>query len=190
MKNVTIIIIEKHGQILDIITQPIHSITSFDWHADYPMHGEYVIDADHYAKQIDPVWYDQNWAIILASRGLVKEYTWTFPHDYSNEDVKIFTSKNGECRVFNRRFNKDMKIYSQYVTIDLDFFGNKIPVNWNPGDDKDRMELMKDVLETLKAEDIIMIISKSNAYVNYDTDKFLQDMITEISSRANIVDIE
>lgn len=190
MIDVDVKIVEKHDKILDIISRPINSITNFDWHADYPLYKESTIDADYFVKQVDPVWYEQNWPIILASKGFIKEYTWIFPHDYSDEDVKIFMSKKGECRVFNKKFDKKMEIYSEHVTIDLDFFGSKSPVIWSPeGGDSGRIKLLREVLGTLKADNIILIISKTELYVNYDINKFLQDMIIELECVANIIDI-
>lgn len=45
------------------------------------------------------------------------------------------------------------------ITIDMDFFGSKAPINWSP---KDRMESLKEVLNVLKAENITLVISKSD----------------------------
>ena len=177
MKNVDINIIKEHQDILNIIKEPIPCLVNFDWHADYPRYSEEVIDIDQFVGQVDPVWYEQNWVAILASYGYVKEFTWIFDHDYDKEDVKVFQSKSGDSIIFNKKFNKDMEINCKYVTVDMDFFGCKIPVNWNP---KDRIELLKETLGTLKADNVTLIISKSEKFVNYDVDKFLQVMMTEI----------
>ncbi len=110
----------------------------------------------------------------MASYGYVKEFTWIFDHDYDKEDVKVFGSKSGDSIIFNKKFNKDMEILCECVTIDLDFFGCRTPVNWSP---EYRIELLRDTLRTLKAENITLIISKSEHFVNYDADKFLQGML-------------
>lgn len=177
MKNVNIKIIKEHQDILDIIKGPIPCLVNFDWHADYPRYSEEVIDIDYFVKQIDTAWYEHNWLAVLASYGYVKEFTWIFDHDYDKEDVKVFGSKSGDSIIFNKKFNKDMEILCEYVTIDLDFFGCRTPVNWSP---KDRIELLRDTLRTLKADNVTLIISKSEQFVNYDVDKFLQGMLTEI----------
>lgn len=177
MKNIDIKIIKEHQDILDIIKEPIHCMTNFDWHSDYPRYSEEVIDIDHFVTQIESAWYEDNWLAVLASYGYVKEFTWVFPHDYDKEDTKVFQSKSGDSIIFNKKFDKDMKIDCGIVTIDLDFFGSKIPINWSP---KDRLMLLKETLGVLKADDLTLIISKSEKFVNYDVDKFLQEMMTEI----------
>jgi hypothetical protein len=71
-----------------------------------------------------------------------------------------------------------MEITCEYVTIDMDFFGSRTPINWTPKEG--RMNLLKDVLRTLKSENTTLIICKSNNFVNYDVDEFLQEMLTFI----------
>lgn len=176
--GIDIKIIEKHDNILNIITEPISCLVNFDYHSDYPQYSEDVIDVDHIALNIDAAWYEHNWVAIMASYGLVKAFTWIFPHDYNEESTKVFESRAGDSIIFNKRFDPSMEITCQYVTIDMDFFGSRIPVDWNPK--KERMELLKDVLGTLKTDDITLIICKSVGFVNYDVDKFLQEMLTHI----------
>lgn len=178
MKNIDIKIIEKHDSILNIIRNPILCLANFDWHADYPRYGAEVIDIDQFVLQIDPVWYEQNWMAVLASLGNVKEFTWIFPHDYDKEDTKVFESKSGDSIVFNKKFDSSIEINCPYITLDMDFFGSRTPINWVPKEG--RMELFKKFLGTLKANDITLIIAKSDRFVNYDVDKFLQDILTEI----------
>lgn len=176
--NIDIKIIEKHDSILNIIRNPIPCLVNFDWHADYPRYGEEIIDVDYFTRQIDSVWYEHNWVAVLASLGNVKEFTWIFPHGYDKEDTKVFESKSGDSIVFNKKFDPSMEITCPYITLDMDFFGSRIPINWTP--EEGRMELFKKFLGTLKASDITLIIAKSDQFVNYDADKFLQDMLTEI----------
>ena len=176
--NIDIKIIEKHDSILNIIRDPIPCLVNFDWHQDYPHYSTEVIDADHIALNVDAVWYEHNWVAIMASYGLVKQFTWIFPHDYNEEDTKVFESRAGDSIIFNKKFDPSMEITCPYVTIDIDFFGSKIPVKWDPTEE--RMKLLKDVLGTLKSDDITLIICKSDHFVNYDVDKFLQEMLTLI----------
>lgn len=177
MKNVNVKIITKHHEILNIIKEPIPCLVNFDWHPDYPRYAEEVLDVDYFTLQIDPVWYEDNWVAVLATYGYVKEFTWVFNHDYDIENTKVFGSKNGDSIIFNKKFNKDMEIFCEYVTIDLDFFGSRTPVNWNP---EDRIELLRDTLNTLKADNVTLILCKSEQFVNYDVDKFLQGILIEI----------
>lgn len=177
MKNVNVKIIGKHHEILNIIKEPIHCLVNFDWHPDYPRYAEEVIDVDFFTLQVDPVWYEDNWVAILATYGYVKEFTWVFNHDYDVENTKVFGSKNGDSIIFNKKFNKDMKIFCEYVTIDLDFFGSRTPVNWSP---EDRIELLRDTLKTLKADNVTLILCKSDQFVNYDVDRFLQGILIEL----------
>ena len=177
MKNIDIKIIKEHQDILNVIKEPIPCLINFDWHADYPRYSEDVIDVDQFILQVDPAWYEHNWVAVLASYGYVKEFTWIFDHDYDKEDIKVFQSNSGDSIIFNKKFNKDMEINCKYVTIDMDFFGCRTPINWSP---KDRYQLLKDFLKTLKAENITLIVSKSEHFINYDVDKFLQEMMTEI----------
>lgn len=177
MKNVDIKIIKEHQDILNIIKEPIPCLVNFDWHADYPRYAEEVIDIDYFTLQVDPVWYEHNWVAVLASYGYVKEFTWIFGHDYDKEDVKVFGSKSGDSIIFNKKFNKDMEILCECVTIDLDFFGCRTPVNWSP---EYRIELLRDTLRTLKGDNVTLIICKSEHFINYDADKFLQGMLIEL----------
>jgi hypothetical protein len=177
MKNINLKIIKKHDDILNIIKEPIPCLVNFDWHPDYPRYSEEVLDVDYFTSQIDPVWYEHNWVAVLATYGYVKEFTWIFNHDYDKEDIKVFGSKNGDSIIFNNKFNKDMEILCEYVTIDLDFFGSRTPVNWVP---TDRVELLRDTLKTLKADNVTLILCKSEQFVNYDVDKFLQGIFIEL----------
>ncbi len=181
--NINIKIIEKHDSILNIIRDDIPCLVNFDWHADYPLYGEEIIDIDYFTKQIDPAWYEENWVAVLASFGRVKEFTWIFPHDYAEEAIKVFESKSIDSIVYNRKFDPSMEITCPYVTIDMDFFGSRTPVDWTPT--KGRMDLFKEVLRTLKSRDIMLILCKSDRFVNYDVDKFLQDILTEILCKNN-----
>lgn len=179
--NINIKIIEKHDSILNIIREPIQCLVNFDWHADYPRYGEEIIDVDFFTRQIDPVWYEENWVAVLASFGIVKEFTWIFPRDlptYYEENTKVFESKSGDSIIFNKEFDPSLTIECPYITLDMDFFGSKTPIDWTPK--QGRMELFKEVLGTLKTNDITLIISKSNRFVNYDVDKFLQEILTEM----------
>ncbi len=176
--KINVKIVEKHDSILNIIKDPIPCLVNFDWHADYPRYGDEIIDIDHFVRQIDPAWYEENWVAVLASLGKVKEFMWIFPHDLDKEDTKIFESKSGDSIIFNKRFDPSMEINCPYITLDMDFFGSRIPINWNPKEEK--LELFKKVIATLKSDEITFILSKSDRYVNYDVDKFLQDMMTEI----------
>ena len=183
--SIDIKIIEKHDSILNIIKDDIPCLVNFDWHADYPRYGEEIIDVDYFTRQIDSVWYEHNWVAVLASLGKVKEFTWIYPHvDYAEEDVKVFESKSGDSIIYNKMFDPSLEITCPYVTLDMDFFGSKIPVNWTPKEG--RMELFKKFLGTLKANDITLIIAKSIQFVNYDVDKFLQDILTEILCKYNV----
>ena len=185
MRNVKIVVIDKHDEILNIIKEKIDCLVNFDWHSDYPLYSESEIDIDYYAKQVDPVWYEENWLAILAGRGYIENYIWVFPHDFAEPTVKTLKSKNGNCEVVNANFDKHMKLSYSWISVDMDFFGSRIPVDWSP---EDRKQLMIDMLDTLKADDITMVISISKLYTNYDADKFLVDMIEEIGNRFNITD--
>ncbi len=90
--------------------------------------------------------------------------------------------------MFNKRFDPSMEITCSYVTLDMDFFGSRIPINWTPKEG--RMELFKQFLGTLKANNIKLIISISDRWVNYDVDKFLQEMLTEILCKGENHEIE
>ena len=188
--NINIKIVEKHDSLINIIRDPIPCLVNFDWHPDYPRYVEEVIDIDHIAKQVEifgSFWYEQNWIATLASNGLVKEFTWIFPHDYDKEDTKVFESKSGDSIIFNKKFDPSLEIMCPYITLDMDFFGSKTPIKWIP--EEGRMELFKKFLGTLKANDITLIISKSEQWTNYDVDKFLQNILTEILRKNNIEDI-
>ena len=58
----------------------------------------------------------------------------------------------------------------------MDFFGSKTPINWAPKEG--RIELFKKFLGTLKANDITLIMSKSDRFVNHDVDQFLQNILS------------
>ncbi len=176
--NIDIKIIERHDGILNIIRSPISCLVNFDWHSDYPRYSDEIIDVDHHTLNIDPAWYEYNWVSVLASYGYVKEFTWIFPHDDDKEDTKVFESKNGDSIIFNKKFNPSMEITCQYITIDMDFFGSRTPIDWTPKEG--RMKLLIDVLGTLKSDNITLILCKSINFVNYDVDKFLQEMLTYI----------
>jgi hypothetical protein len=178
MKNIDIKIIEKHDNILNIIREPIECLANFDWHSDYPRYGMEIIDVDQYYLQMDPAFYEAAWVAVLASFGRVKEFTWIFPHDHDIEDIKVFESKGGDSIIFNKKFDPSMEINCPIITLDMDFFGSRTPINWNPG--KGRMTMFRELLGTLKANNITLIICKSDQYVNYDNDKFLQEMLTEL----------
>lgn len=128
--------------------------------------------------------YEQNWVSILASYGKVKEFTWIFPHDDDKEDVKVFESKSGDSITFNKRFDPSMEIMCPYITLDMDFFRSRTPINWTPK--QGRMKLFEEFLSILKAENVTLIICKSVSWVNYDVDKFLQDILTEILCKHNV----
>lgn len=172
-----VITIETHDQILDLIDKPIGTMVNFDWHADYPQYELYILDVDEHANMIlrsYPEALEDHWVTILASRGYINKFCWVFPHGYANECSKKFISRNGDCNVYNKRFKKDMVVESKWVTIDMDFFGSRIPVKWEP---KDRKELFENVLGTLhNTDDMTLVISKSRRYVNYDVDAFLEQI--------------
>jgi len=170
--NIDIKIIEKHDSIINIIKDPIPCLVNFDFHSDYPRYGEETIDVDYFTRQITSEWYEENWVAVLASLGKVKEFMWIFPHEYDKEDIKLFESKSGDSIIFNKRFSPSMEITCPYVTLDMDFFGSRIPINW--ATKEGRMELFKQFLGTLKADNVKLIISISDRWVNYNVDKFLQ----------------
>ena len=65
----------------------------------------------------------------------------------------------------------------------MDFFGTRAPFNWSP---KDRMGSFIDIIESITARNITMIIAKSELYVNYNVNEFLEDIIKEMYIRANV----
>lgn len=172
-----VIIIETHDQILDIIKEPIGTLVNFDWHSDYPQYNLYMIDIDEHANMIlrsYPEALEDHWVTILASKGYINKFCWIFPHDYTDEVNNKFISRKGECDVYSKRFKKNMVVDSKWVTIDMDFFGCRIPVKWEP---KDRKELFENVLGTLhNVDDMTLVISKSRRYTNYDVDAFLRQV--------------
>lgn len=176
--QIDIKIIENHANILNIIRDPIPCLVNFDWHPDYPRYGTETIDVDHYSLQVDPAFYEAAWIAILASFGRVKEFTWIFPHEHDKEDVKVFESKGGDSIIFNKRFDPNLSIECPYITLDMDFFGCRSPIDWSPP--QGRIKLFKEFISILKAPKITLIISKSVNYVNYDIDEFLQEILTEI----------
>lgn len=187
VNSIKIKIVETHEEILHVINRPINVLVNFDWHAGYPVYPDKSLDVDQYSNQTDPVWYEHNWAVILASKGYIKKYIWIFPHNYSKTAIKRFDSKNGGCEVYNMKLYDGMNIPYRFVIIDMDFFGCKSPMKWSPDD---RNKLLKNVLNSLNArDDLMLIISKSKPYVNYDVDEFLQDVLTEISYIAEIEEV-
>lgn len=172
-----VIIVETHDQILDIINEPIGTLINFDWHADYPQYNLYMIDIDEHANMIlrsYPEALEDHWVTILVSRGYINKFCWIFPHDYADEVTKKFVSRKGDCDVYSKRFKEDMVVRSKWVTIDMDFFGSKIPVKWEP---KNRKELFEKVLGTLcDTDDMTLVISKSRRYTNYDVDAFIRQV--------------
>ncbi len=173
-----VIIIETHDQILGIIDKPIGTLVNFDWHADYPQYEPpYTLDVDEHAYMIlrsYPEALEHHWVTILAGKGYINKFCWIFPHDYANESNKKFISKKGDCDVYNRKFDENMVIKSKWITVDMDFFGSRIPVKWEPNN---RKELFEKVLGTFEnPDDMTLIISKSKRFANYDVDAFLKQL--------------
>lgn len=189
VENVKLKIIESHGEILDVIDKNVGTLVNFDWHSDFPLYPEVIFDADAYANMVAKnhnVWSNNNWVPMLVSRGHICKYIFIYPHDCAKDDIKMFKAKKGDCEVYSIKFQNRIKLPYKYVTIDADFFGTRMPFNWSP---KDRMELFIDVFESLTARNITLVISKSEHYVNYNVEKFLEDIINEMSNRANVEEI-
>lgn len=189
VENIRLKVIESHEDILNIIDKNIGTLMNFDWHADYPLYPDKIFDADAYSNMIlnnHAIWLNNNWVPVLVNRGFVSKYIWMYPHECAKDDIKKFKAKKGDCEVYSIKFHGKTKIPYKCITIDMDFFGTRVPFNWSP---KDRRELFIDVLESLTARNLMMIIAKSNHYVNYDVEKFLEDMTKEMYRRANIEEI-
>ena len=126
VKSIKIKIVETHGEILQMINRPIGTLVNFDWHAGYPVYPDVSLDIEQYNNQADPIWYENNWAVILANKSFIKKYIWVFPHTYSKMAIKKFDNKNGGCEVYNIRLFDGMKISYRFVIIDMDFCFNPI----------------------------------------------------------------
>jgi hypothetical protein len=188
VENIKLKIIEKHDEILKIIDRNIGTLINFDWHADYPYYPDILFDADIFSNTIlnnYSAWLDQNWVPILISKGFLDKYIWIFPHDCAKSQIKKFKSKKGDCEIYNTRFRM-AKIPYKFITIDADFFGCKIPFNWNC-DNKE--ELFSNLMDSLTARNVTIIISKSYGYVNYDVDKFIETMKEDMERRASVMEI-
>lgn len=187
VNNIKIKIVETHDEILCVINKPINTLINFDWHSGYPVYPDKILNIDQYDGQVDRTWCEHNWAVMLANKGYIKKYVWIFPHNYAKTTIKRFDGKNGNCEVYNIRLFDGMKTSCRFIIINMDFFGCKNPIKWEP---EDRNKLLKDILNSLNAkDDLTLIISKSKSYVNYDVDEFLQDVMTEISFIAEIDEI-
>ncbi len=189
VENIKLKIIESHDEILNVINKNIGTLINFDWHADYPIYPDVIFDADTYSNTILSNygnWLDQNWVPILISKGFMDKYIWIFHHDCAKSEIKKFKSRKGDCEVYNIRFQGKVRIPYKFVTIDADFFGCKIPFDWNC---ENKGELFSNILESLTARNITMIISRSEKYVNYDVDKFLDEMTEDMSRIANVEEI-
>src|SRR3990167_7189791 len=189
VENVKLKLIESHGEILDIIDKNVGTLVNFDWHSDFPLYPEVIFDADVYSNMIlknDDVWLDNNWVPMLVSRGYMCKYIFMYPHNCTKDDVKMFKAKKGDCEVYSIKFQNRTKIPYKCITVDMDFFGTRIPFNWSP---RDRMGLFIDVFESLNARNITMIIAKSADYVNYNVEEFLEDIIKEMSIRSNVEEV-
>ena len=183
-------VIESHEEILDIIDRNVGTLVNFDWHADYPFHAEKTFDVDAYSSMIVenfPAWKYNHWSMILASKGYANQYLWFYPHDYAKDDIKLFNSQNGNCIVYNIKFNKKTKLPYKCITIDMDFFGCNIPVHWNPDD---RQDLFIDILDCLTARSLMLVISKSKRYTNYDVEKFLEEINDILSNKTKVENLD
>ena len=189
VENIKLKIIESHEEILDVIDKNVGTLVNFDWHSDFPLYPEAIFDADMYSNMVlknSNVWLDNNWLPILVNRGCINKYLWFYPHDCGKDEIKKFKAKKGDCEVYSIKFQNRTKIPYKCITIDMDFFGTRTPFNWNPND---RMGLFIDVIESITARNVMMIIAKSEHYVNYDVKEFLEDMINEMSIRANVEEV-
>ncbi len=187
VENIRLKIIESHEELLNIIDKNVGTLINFDWHADYPTCPEKIFDADSYSNMVTGnnyyTWLDSNWVPVLISKGFVSKYIWMYPHDCAKDEIKKFKAKKGDCEVYNIKFQGRTKLPYKHITIDADFFGTRVPFNWSP---EDRKELFIDVLDSLTARNLMLIIAKSSHYVNYDVDEFLEDMIKKMARRVNI----
>ncbi len=186
VENVKLKIIESHEEILDVIDKNVGTLVNFDWHSDFPLYPETIFDVDDYSTMIlknSNIWLNYNWVPVLVSRGYLCKYIFMYPHECAKDDIKKFRCKKGDCEVYSIKFQNRVKLPYKYITIDADFFGTKVPFNWSP---KDRMGLFTDVFESLTARNITMIIAKSEHYVNYDVEEFLEDVTNDMYKRANV----
>jgi hypothetical protein len=189
VENVKLKVIESHEEILDVINKNVGTLVNFDWHSGFPMYPETIFDADAHSNMVSKnydAWLDNNWVPILVSRGYICKYIFMYPHDCGKDEIKRFKAKKGDCEVYSIKFQNRTKIPYKCITIDADFFGTRVPFNWSP---KDRMELFIDVLESLTARNITMIIAKSKHYVNYNVEDFLGCIMDEMSNMVNIEEI-
>ena len=186
VENIKLKIIESHEEILNIINKNVGTLVNFDWHADYPLCPERILDVDTYSDMVTTnhsAWFDNNWVPILVSRGYVSQYIWFYPHDCVKDDIKTFKSKKGDCIVYNIRFNRKAKVSYKYITIDMDFIGCKVPMIWYPDN---RKELFMNIIKCLTARNVTLIISKSKKYTNFDPGIFLDNVMEDISNIANV----
>lgn len=189
VENIRLIIVESHWKILDVISKNVGTLVNFDCHSGFPLCSEVIVDTDTYSDIIlknSTAWLDNSWVPILVSRGHACKYIFMYPHECGKDDIKKFRSKRGDCEVYSIKFQNRTKIPYKCIIIDMDFFGTRYPFNWNP---KDRMRLFIDVFESLTARNITLIITKSSRYVNYKAGEFLEDIINEMSMRANVDEI-
>lgn len=189
VENIKLKVIESHEEILDIIDKNVGTLVNFDWHSDFPLYPEAIFDADAYSNMVlnnSDIWLDNNWMPILVNRGCINKYLWFYNHDCGKDEIKKFKAKKGDCEVYSIKFQNRIKIPYKCITIDMDFFGTRTPFNWSP---KDRMGLFIDIIESITARSITMTIAKSKHYVNYNVDEFLEDIINEMSIRANVEEI-
>jgi hypothetical protein len=189
VENVKLKIIELHEEILDIIDNNVGTLVNFDWHSDFPLYPDIIFDADIYSNTVlknYDAWLDNNWVPILVNRGCMSKYIWMYPHDCGKDEIKKFKAKKGDCEVYSIKFQNITKMPYKCITIDAGFFGTRVPFNWSP---KDRMGLFIDVFASLTARNIMMIFAKSKHYVNYNVEEFLEDIINEMSNRANIEEV-
>lgn len=192
IENVKLKIVESHEEILNIIDEKVGTLVNFSCRAGYPIYPEKIfdisIDVDIFSRMfvesrmIWSEWLDNNWVPLLTDKGYIDKYIWMYPHDCAKDEIKKFMTQKGSCEVYNIRFHKTKIPYS-FVVVGMEFFGCKVPVNWSP---IDRRGLLINLLESLTARDINMIISKSANYVNYNIENFLDEMKVELSRRATL----
>lgn len=189
VENIKLIVIESHWKILDVIGKNIGTLVNFSCHSGFPLCSDVIFDADMYSDIIlknSNILLDSSWLPVLVSRGHVCKYIFMYPHECGKDDIKKFISKRGDCEVYGIRFQNKTKIPYKCIVIDMGFFGTRYPLNWHP---KDRMRLFIDIFESLSARNITLIITKSSRHVNYNAGEFLEDIINEMSMRANIDEV-
>ena len=189
VENIKLKIIESHEEILDVIDKNIGTLVNFDWHSDFPLYPDVIFDADIYSNMLmkeSNVWLDNNWMPILVNRGFMSKYLWFYPHDCGKDEIKKFKAKKGDCEVYSIKFQNRTKLPYKCITIDMDFFGTRTPFNWSSND---RMGLFVDIIESLTARSVTMIIAKSEHYVNYNVEEFLEDITNEMSVRTNVEEV-